>query len=470
MKKRLRYFVPFIISLILGNWLMINTITNLPTASAQEIDLDTLLAQSTAEGFLTSLTLVSTNKANLASFYVADEVIGEEIVQTLVSKGIADYEIMNSQWLRETVYQVTAKLLPGDQFIIIEVQKPESRYQIVALDYTDGPQPEVEKTTTAIQTTQATPVPSIEGTLIEGTLIVQPQTGGDFYLVEANGSRLRRLTNGIDPALSPDASKIAFTRWNGAEIGTLLVYDLTTGEERIILDSIVYQPKAPAWSPDGAEIIINYQAGQRYTTEQCDDPLPHLNDPESERKPVCYSLPVQTYWLLRRVNVETGAFEDLPSATHSFSPNWDPVQPWRIVFFDERAGVAQLDLNRSVLLPPFFNNPRAHAPVFSPDGSKIAVMYHHDSFRAIYTLNAADGSLDRLGRIAVPGERYNDASPVWSPDGEQIAFVTDRSGQWEFWVMNADGSHPHPLFPANVAAQLDVDYQEVDERLISWGM
>ena len=48
MKKCLRYFVPFIISLILGHWLMINTITYLPVASAQEIDLDILLAQSTS--------------------------------------------------------------------------------------------------------------------------------------------------------------------------------------------------------------------------------------------------------------------------------------------------------------------------------------------------------------------------------------------------------------------------------------
>jgi Tol biopolymer transport system component len=33
-----------------------------------------------------------------------------------------------------------------------------------------------------------------------------------------------------------------------------------------------------------------------------------------------------------------------------------------------------------------------------------------------------------------------DWSPVWSPDGERIAFVSDRYGDYEIFVMNADGT------------------------------
>jgi Tol biopolymer transport system component len=467
MKTSIRYLIPFIISLTFGCWLIMNPTNNQRIASAQDNDLDTVLAEVTLESFLTSLTLNTNNKANLANFYLTNEMAQDEIVQTLINNDLMDYEIIEGQWLQQDIYQATAKLIPDERFIVATVQKLKSRYRIVNLVYDKTPrQPQATLVLSTTPTNVDVPTPA---PLITGTLIIQPQTGGDFYLVEANSSGLRRLTSGIDPALSPGSSKVAFTRWDGAGIGALLTYDLTTGEERIIMDSIAYQPKAPAWSPDGTEIVINYQVGQPHIVVQCGDPLPHLNDPGGEREPVCHSLPVQSYWRLRRVNVETGSFEDLPSAMYSFSPNWDPANPWRIVFFDIHTGIGQLDLNRGELIAPLFDNPRAHAPVFSPDGSKIAVTYHHDKFWTIYTISAADGSLDYLGRIVVPGERYSNASPAWSPDSKQIAFVTDRTGQWEFWIMNADGSDPHPLLPTSVVAQLGVEYQGVDERLISWG-
>lgn len=40
---------------------------------------------------------------------------------------------------------------------------------------------------------------------------------------------------------------------------------------------------------------------------------------------------------------------------------------------------------------------------------------------------------------------YEDSYPVWSPDGSKIAFASDRDGNWEIYVMNADGSNPKYL-------------------------
>ncbi len=33
----------------------------------------------------------------------------------------------------------------------------------------------------------------------------------------------------------------------------------------------------------------------------------------------------------------------------------------------------------------------------------------------------------------------------WSPDGQKIAIISDRSGNWNIWVINPDGSHPQVL-------------------------
>jgi TolB protein len=40
-----------------------------------------------------------------------------------------------------------------------------------------------------------------------------------------------------------------------------------------------------------------------------------------------------------------------------------------------------------------------------------------------------------------------DLRPSWSPDGRRIAFVSDRDGRLDAYVMNADGSNQRSLTP-----------------------
>ena len=41
--------------------------------------------------------------------------------------------------------------------------------------------------------------------------------------------------------------------------------------------------------------------------------------------------------------------------------------------------------------------------------------------------------------------RQYDWSPSWSPDGERIAFMSDRDGNSEIYVMDADGGNQRRL-------------------------
>ncbi len=51
-------------------------------------------------------------------------------------------------------------------------------------------------------------------------------------------------------------------------------------------------------------------------------------------------------------------------------------------------------------------------------------------------------SLDGRQRVNLTNSQSEDTDPVASPDGQQIAFVTDRDGGQQIFVMNADGSNP----------------------------
>jgi TolB protein len=52
---------------------------------------------------------------------------------------------------------------------------------------------------------------------------------------------------------------------------------------------------------------------------------------------------------------------------------------------------------------------------------------------------------DGSGLVQLTNTPTNDRFPAWSPDGSRIAFVSDRTGIAQIWVMNANGSDPRQL-------------------------
>ena len=90
------------------------------------------------------------------------------------------------------------------------------------------------------------------------------------------------------------------------------------------------------------------------------------------------------------------------------------------------------------------SNNRDIRPAWSPDGQEIAFQSNRNGNAEIYVMDAHGSILRRL-----TFDSKFDEAPDWSPDGSKIVFQkrdkADLSSHSEIWVMNADGTGPMPL-------------------------
>ena len=107
-------------------------------------------------------------------------------------------------------------------------------------------------------------------------------------------------------------------------------------------------------------------------------------------------------------------------------------------------------------------------PTWSPDGQELAFASDRDSPGDIFVLRA-DGQLDNL-----TDSETRDAQPAWSPDGTRIAFVrseVDGDGELDHrtsdvWVMQVDGSEPRNLTDDSDTIDAHPSWSPDGERLV----
>ena len=75
------------------------------------------------------------------------------------------------------------------------------------------------------------------------------------------------------------------------------------------------------------------------------------------------------------------------------------------------------------------------SPVWSPDGKRLAYVSFENKKPVIYVHTLADGK-----RHVVANFKGSNSAPAWAPDGQRLAVVLSREGGSQLFMVNADGS------------------------------
>ncbi len=100
-------------------------------------------------------------------------------------------------------------------------------------------------------------------------------------------------------------------------------------------------------------------------------------------------------------------------------------------------------------------------PTLSPDGKSVAVCRSEGDVRNLWIFDAARGSSRRLTFDAA-----DNCGPAWSPDGERLAFFSNRRGIREVYEKRVDGSGEDELVLASSDVSLHVEDWSHDGKFL----
>ncbi|MFN8490624.1 MAG: hypothetical protein U0350_23745 [Caldilineaceae bacterium] len=315
---------------------------------------------------------------------------------------------------------------------------------------------------------------------LSGTLVFQDHLGGTIYAYNLNTDALHSLTSGIDPAISPDGHQVAFTRDGGGS--GLYVINLDGSGERRLYNERDFL-RSPKWSPDGRWIVFSRSSGHKDCrlldhgvclpdATVIESLPPDLQLPDANVQKLLKDLPNQREYrfVLSRIGVDGKDYRDIPSLDTAWAPDWNEAG----IVYQSAAGIQrtadQPDARSSQVANDALHG-YFHDPDWQPGGGRIVFNRKQGSHWDIYAVNPDGSGLVALAHpvTALVDELPNNVSPAWSPDGQQIVYLSNRNsvesaGAWHFWVMDADGGNQRQL-PIDVI----LDYTFSAEQMVSWG-
>jgi Tol biopolymer transport system component len=221
-------------------------------------------------------------------------------------------------------------------------------------------------------------------------------------------------TGAHHPALSPNGKLVAFVYE-----GNIYVRSTTSGRFVTQLTNTIQVDMELSWSPDGQKIVFSRRVGSGI----------HQN--------------YEIFWVTLDGLTEQQVTNNF--GIDARDPVWNP--DGQSIAFERSDGMYEVDADCLNCTGGFFLLAGARDLAFSPDGSQIVYVWRL-AYGVDYELWIADYGVPG-SETQVTWDTAVEGNPTWSPDGNRIAFDTDRSSVgWptrDVWMLRLSDMRPAPL-------------------------
>ncbi len=289
-----------------------------------------------------------------------------------------------------------------------------------------------------------------------------------IYVMEATSENVRRVSDvGFDPAWSPDGKELVVSTDFFTDPGKrrsipsqLWIINVATGAKRLLANGDAVQAR---WSPGGKRIAywsLKQGSGQRdiWTIPAVGGAATRVtNDEALDWNPVWSPDGRYLYFAsdrsgsmnFWRVVLDETSGELLGTPETVVTPS---VYSQHLSFSHDGKRMAYVQKSETrnlqrVAFDPLTGRTTGEAqpvtqganyvtePDLSPNEEWFTCSSQGEKQEDILLLKR-DGTEQRQ----LTNDAFRDRSPRWSPDGQRIAFYSDRSGRFEVWAINFDGT------------------------------
>ena len=240
----------------------------------------------------------------------------------------------------------------------------------------------------------------------------------EIWRMDPDGGNQQQLTHynstSIQPAVSPDGSRFAFTSYVKGTPG-IFVFSVDPVRDLRFYNQVASMNETPSFTPDGKQIVYASSAGR------------------------CCRIFI--------ANLDGTGFKPLTNSPFIDSePKVNPKTGQQVVFSSGRSGPEQIylmNIDGGDISRLTDGTGEASNPAWHPGGQLISYAWTRGFAAGKFNVFVMD--VAKRSYIQLTHDEGKNEDPTWAPDGTHLTFMSNRTGTEQIFTMLADGTQVQQL-------------------------